>query len=49
VAGFCECGTETSGSIKCGGISCLSEELLVNNPDCASCKLVNGWFVQGSN
>jgi hypothetical protein len=28
VAGVCECPNETSGSIKCGGISWLAEKLL---------------------
>ena len=30
MVGACDCGNETSGSIKCGGISCLAENRLVS-------------------
>ena len=30
MAGSCECGSETSGFIKCGGISGLSENQLAS-------------------
>ena len=35
MADICDCGNEQSGSVKCGGISFLAEDLLVSEEDSA--------------
>ena len=41
MAGCCECGNELSISIKCGKISCLTEDLLVSQEGLSSMELMS--------